>query len=117
MSDRDSFYISILIIGTLVFFWIVAAICLDGQIPYFFCPFKYIFGIQCPFCGLTHACAYLFRGNVEAALSTAPLVMVLSLMLAYPLVIFDVITDNNLVYSVCRRIYKSIKIGLLKLYC
>ena len=43
------------------------------------CPFKYITGVDCPFCGMTRATIALGRGDVHAALGFhpfAPLVLV-----------------------------------------
>jgi Protein of unknown function (DUF2752) len=41
-----------------------------GSIP--LCPFRWLTGIDCPLCGLSHAFGYLLTGNVAAALRHHP---------------------------------------------
>lgn len=37
------------------------------------CPFKYIFGVPCPGCGITRAFIQLFQGHIKAAMLYHPL--------------------------------------------
>ena len=116
MSEKDSFYISVLIVGTMISVWIVIAICFDGRIPYFFCPLKHFFGIQCPFCKLTRTCAYLFEGKVEKAFQTSSLITVLPFMVIFPLSIYDVCMNKCFVYSLYTHIISSQKIRRILLF-
>lgn len=116
MSDRDSFYTFILIAGAMVSVWIAVAVCFEGLIPFFFCPLKHIFGIQCPFCKLTRACACLFRGEVGAALQTTPLIAALPLITVFPLSVYDVCMNKNFVYSIYTLIMNNQKLSRTLLF-
>lgn len=107
MSDRTSFYVSILIAGTIISGWIILAICFEGHIPFFSCPLKYFFDIQCPFCKLTRACAWLFKGNIQSALQTTPLIAVLPFMAIFPLSIYDTYMNKSTVYSIYVKVISN----------
>lgn len=45
------------------------------------CPFALCTGTACPGCGMTRAASYLFRGDVDRAMSYHPLIPVVTLLL------------------------------------
>ena len=48
-----------------------------------FCLFKFIFGVNCPGCGMGHAVCALLKGNFLEALNYNPLVLIVLPILIY----------------------------------
>ena len=68
---------------------LVALAFLDPGQPHLFslCPFSWVSENFCPGCGLGHAVAYLFRGNLEASWEEHPLGLPALLLLIWRMVV------------------------------
>lgn len=68
------------------------------------CPFMNLSGMPCPFCGLTHAVFSLFHGQWTKALESNPLVVFSPLVVAYPVVAYDLVSGKSLVMQIVAKV-------------
>lgn len=73
------------------------------------CPFKMLFGIPCPFCGITTAFVNLFRLDFHAAFAANPL-----FLLAPPFIFFAF--HKNLFPKIPVKLYNSVLISCAILF-
>lgn len=92
---KQTSYISVSIVYIFFFIWAGAAFYFNGIIPYFVCPFKYIVGVPCLFCGLTRSCALLLKGNFVEALRMNCLIILIPIIALLNIVI----CIRNIVYK------------------
>src|SRR5437870_2506093 len=79
------------------------------------CPFYYLTGHPCPFCGGTRSFAYMWQGNLSHAAGLYPLgpLMFVGTLAAVPVLLAAVVTDRALDW----RLATSVRRGLLVAGC
>lgn len=101
---KKTFYISVSIVCVTGLAWLILSYTTRGT-EFFFCPFKAIFGLPCPLCGLTHACHYLFGGEFTYAILSNPLVIFVPIGLFIPIVIYDLFSHNQYTWLLFQSVY------------
>lgn len=104
---KETFYISVSIVCVTGLAWLTLSYTIQGT-EFFFCPFKAIFGLPCPLCGLTHAFHYLFRGEFTCAILSNPLIIFVPIGLFIPIVIYDLLCHNQYTWLLFQSVYPKI---------